>query len=177
MKAFALPFLVLLTGLAAPAVGQSRSGPTEPSAFGIAPQTQDFVTLTLQAEMLDVQSSQIALMRTESGKAKDFARRAVEDREASNELKALVFSGQVRAIEPLFLGRRNAEQIDRLWKLEDGAAFTRAYSDIQVSLHKEAVSLFERYVREGDSAELKAFAARHLPELRQQLQQAEELEK
>lgn len=168
-----LAFLTLLISFAAPVCGQSRN---DESAFGIAPLTQDFVTRTTQAEMLEVQSSQLALMRAESDRMKEFARRTIEDRETANELKALVFNGQVRAIEPLFLGRKNAEHIDRLWHLE-GAAFTQAYRDLQVSAHKDAVSLFERYARDGDSLELKAFANRHLPELRQQLQQAEELEK
>jgi len=173
MRALALSSLLI--AFAAPAFGQSSTGPTEGSAFGIAPLTQDFVTLTLQAEMLEVQSGQLALMRAENGKAKDFAHRAIEDREAANELKGLVSNGQVRAIEPLFLGKKNAAQIDKLWTLQ-GAEFTQAYNDLQVSMHKDAVSLFERYARDGDSAELKAFANKHLPDLRQQLQQAEALE-
>ena len=177
MRAFVLTLLAsTLIVFAASAFGQSMSGRAENSAFGIAPRTQEFVTLTLQAEMLGMQSSQIALMRAESSKAKDFARRAIEDREAADELKSLVFNGQVRAIEPLFLGRKNAAQIDRLWNLQ-GAEFAEAYNDLQVSLQKDAVGLFERYAADGDSSELKAFAARHLPDLRQQLQRAEELER
>lgn len=167
-----LAVLTLLMSVAAPVCGQSRN---DESAFGIAPLTQDFVTLTTQAEMLEVQSSQLALMRARSDRTKEFARRAIEDRDTANELKALVSNGQVRAIEPLFLGRKNAEQIDRLWNLE-GVEFTQAYNDLQISLHKNTVSLFERYARDGDSLELKAFVNRHLPELRQQLQQAEALE-
>lgn len=166
----------LLTAAAATAAGQSSGERGDNSAFGIAPLPQDFVTLTTQAEMVEVQSSQLALMRAGNDKTKAFARRAIKARDTANELKALVSNGQVRAIEPLFLGKVNAEQIDRLWNLE-GAEFTQAYKDLQVSLHKEAVSLFERYAREGESLEVKAFANRHLPGLRQQLEEAEELEK
>lgn len=160
---------VLASLLTATAVsGQSSS------AFGIAPLTQDFVTWATQAGMLEVQSSQLALMRAENDRTREFARRTIGERGTANELKDLVSNGQVRAIEPLFLGKKNAEQIDRLWNLQ-GAEFTQAYNDLQLSLHKDAVSLFERYAREGDSAELKAFVNRHLPDLHQQLQQAEEL--
>lgn len=169
-----LAVLILLMSVAAPVCGQSRN---DESAFGIAPLTQDFVTRTTQSEMLEVQSSQLALMRAGSDRTKAFARRAIEDRDTANELKALVFNGQVRAIEPLFLGRKNAEQIDRLWTLPDGPEFTRAYNDLQRTLHKDTVSQFERYARDGDSSELKAFAARHLPALREQLLAAEELER
>lgn len=125
--------------------------------------------------MLELQSSQLALMGTENDKSKEFARRAIEERETANELRALVLTDQVRAIEPLFLRKKNAEQIERRWHLHN-AEFTQAHNDLQVSLHKDAVSLFERYTSDGDSAVLKAFAGRHLPGLRQQLKQAEELE-
>ena len=172
MRRLVLSAVLICCGAAS--FGQSAR--SESSAFGISPATQEFVTRTTQAEMLEVQSSQLALMRAGNDRTKAFARRTLEGRETANELKALILNGQVRAIAPLFLGKKNAEQIDRLWNLE-GPDFTQAYNDLQVALQKDAVSLFERYARDGDSAELKAFAARHLSELRQQLQQAEELEK
>jgi putative membrane protein len=40
---------------------------------------------------------------------------------------------------------------------------------MQVSAHKDAVSLFERYSNGGDNAELKAWAGKTLPALRHHL--------
>ena len=48
---------------------------------------------------------------------------------------------------------------------------------MQVSAHKDAVSLFERYSNGGDNADLKAWAGKTLPALRHHLEMAEQLEK
>jgi putative membrane protein len=48
---------------------------------------------------------------------------------------------------------------------------------LQVSAHKDAVSLFERYAKGGDNADLKAFAAKTLPRLKEHLKMAEDLNK
>ena len=74
---------------------------------------------------------------------------------------------------------RNAshqEKLDRLTKL-NGKDFTKQYDDMQVSAHKDAVSLFERYGKEGDNAALKAFAAKTLQHLQQHLMMAQDLNK
>jgi putative membrane protein len=46
---------------------------------------------------------------------------------------------------------------------------------MQVDAHENAVSLFERYAKGGDNAELKAFAAKQLPHLQEHLRMAKDL--
>jgi putative membrane protein len=58
-----------------------------------------------------------------------------------------------------------------------GADFAREYRSIQVSAHKSAVSLFQRYADGGDDAKLKAWAAKTLPALQHHLEMAEALNK
>jgi putative membrane protein len=48
---------------------------------------------------------------------------------------------------------------------------------MQVSAHKDAVDLFERYAKGGDNAALKAWADKTLPALRHHLEMAQNLEK
>ena len=48
---------------------------------------------------------------------------------------------------------------------------------MQVSAHKDAVSLFERYSKDGDNPDLKAFASKTLPALKEHLQMAQNLDK
>jgi putative membrane protein len=48
---------------------------------------------------------------------------------------------------------------------------------MQVSAHKDAVSLFERYAKGGDNAKLKDWAGKTLPALRHHLQMAEDMNK
>jgi len=65
-------------------------------------------------------------------------------------------------------------KLDKLKGLKD-AAFDREYDDMQRAAHKDAVSLFEQYSKSGDNVDLKAFAAKHLPHLREHLKMAEDL--
>jgi putative membrane protein len=147
------------------------------SALGIAPKTQDFVTLAAQSDMLEIESSKLALTKADSAKAKQFADKMIKDHTAtSNELKALVAGGKVPASLPPTLDKAHQEKLDKLSKL-NGRDFTKEYDDMQVAAHKDAVSLFERYSKEGDNVELKAFAAKHLPHLQEHLKMAQALDK
>ncbi|TBR23570.1 MAG: DUF4142 domain-containing protein [Reyranella sp.] len=147
------------------------------SALGVAPKTQDFVTLAAQSDLLEIESSKLALAKSESDKAKQFATRMIKDHtETSAELKSLVSGGKVQASLPASLDKAHQEKLDKLAKLS-GKDFTKEYDEMQVSAHKDAVSLFERYAKEGDNPELKAFAGKHLPHLQEHLKMAQSLDK
>jgi putative membrane protein len=147
------------------------------STLGIAPKTQDFVTLAAQSDMLEIDSSKLALTKSDNAKTKQFADKMIKDHTAtSNELKALVTGGKVPASLPPTLDKAHQEKLDKLNKL-NGRDFTKEYDYMQLAAHKDAVSMFERYSKEGDSADLKAFAAKHLPHLQEHLKMAQALDK
>jgi putative membrane protein len=56
-----------------------------------------------------------------------------------------------------------------------GAAFDKAYMDEQVKAHESAVQLFDKQANGGQDAELKAFAAKQLPTLREHLKMAQDI--
>jgi putative membrane protein len=147
------------------------------SALGVAPKTQDFVMLAAQSDLLEIESSKLALAKSESDKTKQFANRMIKDHtETSAELKSLVSGGKVQASLPASLDKAHQEKLDKLAKLS-GKDFTKEYDEMQVSAHKDAVSLFERYAKEGDNPALKAFAGKHLPHLQEHLKMAQGLDK
>ena len=67
----------------------------------------------------------------------------------------------------------------KLGKLRDAKPddFAAEYDPMQVSAHKDAVSLFERYANGGDNAKLKDWAGRTLPALKHHLEMAQNLDK
>lgn len=147
------------------------------SALGIAPKTEDFVSLAAQSDMLEIETSKLALTRSDSDKTKQFADKMIKDHtETSTELRSLVTGGKVQVTLPTSLDRAHKEKLDKLAKL-NGNAFTREYDDMQIAAHKDAVSLFERYGKEGDNADLKAFANKTLPHLQMHLKMAQDLVK
>ena len=146
------------------------------STLGISPSTQDFVTEAANSDMLEIESSKLVAAKGDA-KDKAFADQMIKDHTATSaELKGLVSSGKVQVNHPAAMDKAHGAKLDKLNSLS-GADFTRAYEDMQVSAHKDAVSLFERYAKSGDNADLKAFAAKTLPHLRDHLKMAEDLNK
>jgi putative membrane protein len=77
---------------------------------------------------------------------------------------------------PTVLDGSSQKKLDKLRdaKPED---FASEYDPMQVSAHKDAVSLFQRYAKGGDDAKLKDWAAKTLPALEHHLKMAQDVNK
>jgi putative membrane protein len=139
------------------------------------PSTQDFVNKVAVSDMFEIQASQLALEKQPDKDTKPFARRMVKDHEkTSKELKALIDSGKVKATLPTALDSAHQKLLDDL-KAKSGKDFDSSFDQAQVKGHQDAVALFEAYAKGGDNADLKKWAARTLPHLKQHLAMAEKL--
>jgi putative membrane protein len=161
--------------LATPALAQSIGEKTGvKSTLGITPTTTDFVKLAAITDMFEIQSSELALERGNAAE-KRFAEAMISDhKKTSDELKAMVSSGDVKVELPTVLDSVHQSKLDKLKSLE-GADFSSRYVLHQVSGHKDAVSLFERYANGGDNPKLKDWAGKTLPVLRHHVEMAQEL--
>jgi putative membrane protein len=77
---------------------------------------------------------------------------------------------------PTALDSSHQSKLDKL-KSASGKDFSSDFASDQVSAHKDAVSLFERYAKGGDNTELKDWAGKTLPTLRHHLEMAQDLGK
>jgi putative membrane protein len=144
------------------------------SALGISPTTQDFVTEAANSDMLEIAAAKLA---EEKGNAdeKKFAEQMVTDHtKTTNDLKAMVASGDVKAEIPATLDSSSQSKLDKLRDAKPDQ-FSSEYDSMQVSAHKDAVSLFERYSKSGDNPKLKDWAGKTLPTLQHHLEMAEAL--
>ena len=166
---------LLLAGLPAAALGQSlpeRTGIN--SLFGISPSTQDFVSQVTLNEMF---GQELARLADERGgeKIRAFAGQILKDhKETSAHMRALVQGGSVRVSLPDGLTEAQSKELARLRGLGP-AEFDQEFEELQEGLHKEAISLFERYGARGEHPDLKRFAFRHLPDLREHWRLAKNL--
>ncbi len=177
--------LALMTGIclfiAAPVLAESTTTSTTEktginSALGRSPSTADFVKEAAISDMFEIQSSQMALQKGDDA-AKTFANQMIADHQkTTEELKSLVQSANAGVTPPTTLDSTHQQMLDRLTRLS-GEGFTRKYDQDQVSAHKSAVSLFRRYAKGGDNAQLKDWAAKTLPTLEHHLQMAQALPK
>ena len=81
-----------------------------------------------------------------------------------------------KSVLPPDVDSKHRKMLDKL-REKTGDKFTKAYHKDQVSVHKTAVSLFERYAKNGGDPALKACAATTLPTLQRHLQMAKDLDK
>jgi putative membrane protein len=142
------------------------------SALGISPSTADFVKQVAISDMFEIESSKLA---AEKGDAptKTFAQQMIKDHmKTSTELKGMAQGAEI----PSALDSSHQSKLDKLKGL-NGPDFIKQYRSQQVSAHKDAVSLFERYAKAGENEKLKTWAAKTLPDLRHHLEMAQNLEK
>lgn len=163
--------------MAAPVMAQSVGEKTGVNAVaGITPTTQDFVTEAAQSDMFEMQSSKMALNSADAA-TKDFARKMIDDHtKTTAELKAAVGRGEAHATLPTAMSSSQQSMIAKLTDLR-GTDFDKQYHSDQVSAHKDAVSLFQRYGKDGADAGLKSWAARTVPALEHHLEMAQNLNK
>ena len=171
-----IPLATALLMLASPAFAQSAAESTGiNSTFGIPPKTEDFVKEVSMSDMFEIESSKVALERGGTP-TKAFAQHMVEAHSKTTaELKALIDSGKVKAPPASAMSDDQKESLDALKGLS-GDEFNAAYQDDQEDAHEDAVALFERYAEEGDNLDLKAWAAKTLPDLQHHLKMAQDLE-
>ena len=164
-----------LTGfLTSTALAQSMGEKTGVnSALGIAPKTEDFIKEAATSDMLEIEAAKIAQQKGNADEKK-FAEQMITDHtKTSSELKGMVPAEMTSAIPPS-LDDSSQKKLDKLRdaKPED---FASDYDPMQVSAHKDAVSLFERYAQGGENAKLKDWAGKTLPALQHHLQMAEQM--
>ena len=162
--------------IAAPALAQSVGEKTGVnSMLGVSPSTPDFVKQVAISDLFEIEASKLAGQKGNAAE-KTFASQMVTDHtKTSTELKGLVSTGKVHAELPTALDSSHQSKLDKL-KTANDRDFSSEFTSMQVSAHKDAVDLFERYAKGGDNAELKQWAGKTLPALQHHLEMAQNLD-
>jgi putative membrane protein len=174
-----MPFLcsIALLALVSSASAQSAGEKTGVnSTLGIAPKTEDFVKEAAMSDMTEIAASKIGQERGNADE-KAFSAQMVKDHtKTSTQLKALLTSAKISAPLPNGLDSSNEGKVAKLRDAKP-ESFSSEFDSMQVSAHKDAVSLFERYAKGGENPKLKEWANKTLPALRHHLEMAQNLEK
>src|SRR5690242_15148764 len=113
------------------------------SALGIAPKTEDFIKEAATSDMLEIEAAKIAQQKGNTNERK-FAEQMISGHtKTSNELKGMMPANMESAL-PTNLDGSSQKKLDKLRDTRE-QAFSSEYDPMQVSAHKDAVSLFERY--------------------------------
>lgn len=157
--------------------GLSESGPgntevagTSGTAGTLSMPTQVFAESAAIGDMYEVQSGQIAAMRSHSPDILQFAQQMVDAHTQSlNQLKRLMAKEAPGTEAPTQLDQTRQALLDDLQAAKD-QQFDARYIAQQIDQHNQALILMRGYIRSGDDAGLKNFARQAVPILTMQLQ-------
>src|SRR3954469_10715810 len=169
LKTYRAACLIATALVAVPALAQTTPPPASspPAAAAMKVSATEFVNKAAYSNMLEIQSSQLALNKTQDKRLRDFAQRMIQDHtQAADKLKAAAQNQTV----PTTLDQEHAGMLQKLQQAQ-GDDFSRQYAQMQLDGHQKAVALFESYAQNGDHAQLKQFAQQTVPALREHLQQ------
>jgi putative membrane protein len=130
----------------------------------------EFMVEAASGGLMEVQLGQLAATNASSGAVKEFGAMMVKDHGTANEeLKAL--AAQKNITLPSTPGNDHQHHIDNLTG-KKGADFDKEYMSMMVDDHQEDINKFEEASREAKDADVKAFATKTLPILKQHLEKA-----
>lgn len=131
----------------------------------VTPDTpQDFVTKAANANMLEIETSKLALKTSKNKDVLAFAKLMVADHTKAGTAFKAAIAKTTGVTAPAKLDDDQQKKVDDL-KAKPADDFDSAYISLQKDAHSDAVSLFDNYAKNGTDDSLKAFAAATLPTL------------
>ncbi|HSI91787.1 MAG TPA: DUF4142 domain-containing protein [Adhaeribacter sp.] len=138
---------------------------------GLSEDTTSFYAVATSNSILEIQTGVQARTRATHPEVKKFAEQMVtEHTRSGEELKSL--TGAKNLIAPNKPIPTHQRMINRLDREEDADEYDEEYMEMQVLAHRQAVELFERAAKNESDPDLKAYAARMLPTLKNHLEMA-----
>ena len=136
---------------------------------------QQFVDEAAKGGLAEVKLGELAAERGSDPEVKRFGQRMVEDHGAANkELTSILRNLTSITPPPKELVGKHRDIYDDLSK-RSGADFDKAYISDMVADHEEDAKLFESMADNGQDPQLKAFAAKTLPVIKEHLKMARDI--
>jgi len=133
----------------------------------------NFIKHAAQDNLAEVRLGELAQQRAASDSVKEFGKRmATDHQKAYDELKQL--ASQKNVAVPTALDRAHQKTYDKLAKLS-GAEFDRAYMKAMAHDHDKDVKAFDKEANSGKDPDVKAWAAKRLPTLKEHQAQAKQV--
>lgn len=170
MKLRAISVTALLLGMApfAQAAGDKPKPTLEKADL-------EFFQKAGEGGLFEETAADLAIHQASASDVKGFAGKLLQEHKKLNQdLKSM---GEAKGVSiPAQLNHEQSEMI-RMLKGKSGAEFDEAYVDAMVKDHPKDISLFEDRANSSKDPQIKAFAERALPTLREHLNSARGLQK
>ncbi|HEV7239666.1 MAG TPA: DUF4142 domain-containing protein [Thermoanaerobaculia bacterium] len=151
----------------------TTTGESGGTLSAMTPADKEFVVKAGMGGLYEVQAGNLALQNASSPAVRSFAQRVVTDHSKANAELAQLATAKGVALATELTGEHEAA-VDHLATLS-GAEFDKAYMQHMVADHAKDVAEFEKASTSATDADLKGWAGRTLPILREHAKLANEL--
>jgi putative membrane protein len=151
----------------------TTTGSTGGTSSNMTSDDKEFVTSAGMGGLAEVQIANLALQNAANADVKAFAQRMVNDHtKANGELQTLATNKGLAL--PAEISGDPKKMLDDLSQLH-GAAFDKAYMKAMVEDHEKVVAAFDKASTSATDSDLKAWAGKTLPTLKEHLEQAKQV--
>lgn len=148
----------------------TTTGVTGGTVSNTTPEDKEFVSKAGMGGLAEVQLGNLALQQAQSADVKAFAQRMVTDHSKANAELAQLATAKGLAL-PTEVAGEHQDAMKHLQSMS-GAEFDKAYMTHMVEDHEKDVAEFDKASTSASDADIKAFAGKTLPVLREHLQLA-----
>ena len=143
------------------------------AASTVSEEDSKFAVDVASGGLMEVQLGELAQQKASSQQVKDFGKMMVRDHsKANDELKSI--AGAKNITLPPAPGEDHMDHIKNLTE-KTGKEFDKDYMKMMVDDHQEDIDKFEKCSKDAKDPELKAFASKTLPTLREHLASAKKI--
>ena len=166
----------LKIALVASAMALGMAGCMTPTASAPPPMAvtsaAEFVPTAISSNLLEIESSRMALQRARNPEVRRFAQQMIRDHNMATRRMAAVLRRSGLPMPAPAMIPRHQQMVASLQAAPD---FDAAYMGAQIVAHQESVALFSSYGSNGDVPPLAAFARQTLPNLQMHLEHAQSI--
>jgi putative membrane protein len=152
----------------------NNTAATGGTVSNLSEQDKEFVANAGAGGLAEVQMGNLALQKATSADVKAFAQRMVTDHSKANDELSQLATMKGLAL-PTELKPEQKSAMDHLSSLS-GAEFDKAYMDHMVSDHEKDVAEFEKAAAEAQDPDIRGWAGKTAPTLREHLNLAKEVD-
>lgn len=149
----------------------SSPNTTNSGSSSLSALDKEFMTKAAQSDNTEIQTSKLALQKSQDKTVRNFAQEMIRDHtNSSNQLKQIA---QRKGFTlPKGVGSDNQALVTGL-KNTSGSQFNRAYMQGQIQAHTKTQAEYQKYIQQGQDSDLQAFANKISPIVAEHLQMAQ----
>ncbi|WP_242045763.1 MULTISPECIES: DUF4142 domain-containing protein [unclassified Calothrix] len=163
----------ILTQNGTPATSPTASPQPTNSQTPVTTSDIEFMNQAAQSDLTEIQTSQLALQKSQNRAVRNFAQQMIKQHTASSQ--KLTAIAQAKGVTlPTELDSQNQALLTKLQGLS-GRNFDQTYMQAQTQAHQKTLAQYQNYLQTGLDADLRMFASGVAPIVRQHLEMAQKM--